>query len=265
MPAGEFVLGYPDGSGTLPRSPATVAECDPNGLLEAHRKWPERRDLGKHGTYLVIRQLAQDVEKFWDYLEAEKAPGETAQALGAKLFGRRMDGTTLEPVPQFDKATNNLFDFSDDPDGLHCPLGSHIRRANPRSFGTEDPEQAKEKLKVTNRHRILRRGRVYTRDERVAEGLLFLCLNASINRQFEFVQSTWCNNQFFHGLEREVDPTIGTVRAPAHGLGPVDRYTIPNDPYRRVLYGLKQFVTVKGGAYFFLPGMNALKLIAQAP
>lgn len=275
VPAGEFVLGYPDGTDpdwanfdgteTLPRSPATAAESDPSNLLESHWEWPERRDLGMHGTYLVVRQLAQKVEEFWKYLEAAKAPGETAEALGAKLVGRHKNGMTLEPEPQSNKAKNNIFDFSNDPDGLYCPFGSHIRRANPRTFGTEDPKKAKEKLKVANRHRILRRGRVYTGENRIAEGLLFLCLNASINRQFEFIQSTWCNNQFFHGLEREVDPIIGTVRPAAGGLDPVDRFTIQNEPYRRVLIGLRQFVTVKGGAYFFMPGLDALKFIAQAP
>ena len=275
VPAGEFVLGYPDGTDknwddfdgteTLPRSPATTAESDPNNFLSAHPEWEQRRDLGRNGTYLVVRQLEQNVEAFWDYLKTVKAPGKTAEKLGAKLVGREMDGTTLELEPKSDFDDNNLFDFSNDPNGVHCPFGSHIRRSNPRAFGMEDPKEAKDKLMVTNRHRILRRGRVYTGESDVAEGLLFLCINASINRQYEFIQSTWCNNQFFHGLEREVDPIIGTLRPEKGGLARVDRFSIQDEPYRRVLNSLEQFVTVKGGAYFFMPGLTALKFIASVP
>ena len=276
VPAGEFVLGYPDGTDpsweqfegteTLPRSPAVPVESDPSNLLNAHSEWADRRDLGRHGSYLVVRQLAQDVNAFWEFLEKAKAPGQTAKNLGSKLVGRSLDGSTLEPDPKSEFKDNNIFDYSNDPVGVHCPLGSHIRRTNPRTFGIADTKEAQNKLKITNRHRILRRGRVYTDDNDVPQGLLFICVNASINRQFEFIQSTWCNNPFFHGLEKEVDPIIGTVKPVRDGACPIHGFTIPREgSYRQVVPDIEQFVTVRGGGYFFLPGLDALRCISQAP
>ena len=123
-------------------------------------------------------------------------------------------------------------------------------------------KNAKVSLDVTLRHRLLRRARIF-KDDDGATGLQFMCFNASIVRQFEFVQSAWCNNSFFQGLQKEVDPIIGTPRAARLGVPDVDRFTIPRSPYRRVLENLPQFVTVRGGGYFFMPGMQALRFMAQ--
>ena len=123
-------------------------------------------------------------------------------------------------------------------------------------------KNSKVSLEVTLRHRILRRARVF--DEDGETGLQFMCFNASIVRQFEFVQSAWCNNAFFQSLQKEVDPIIGTPRAARLGVDDVDRFSIPREPYRRVLEKLPQFVTVRGGAYFFMPGLPALRFIAQS-
>ncbi len=263
VPSGEFVLGYPDGTNRLPRSPATSAARDVDGFLEPHWEWPDRRDFGMNGSYLVFRQLAQDRNAFWSYLENEAQGDETftAQMLAEKMVGRRMNGDAMEPTVRQGPYENNLFDFTDDEKGLHCPVGSHIRRSNPRSTGSSTPDGS---LAVTLRHRILRRGRRYRDETHNEEGLQFICFNASISRQFEFLQASWCNNQFFHGLQGEVDPVIGTVRAARHGMAAVDRYSIPNSPYRRLLSDMPTFVTVKGGAYFFMPGFNALRCLTQA-
>ena len=226
VPAGEMLLGYPDGTGKLPRSPAAAAASDPRGYLEPHWEWPERRDFGRNGSYLVFRQLAQDPKAFWDYLKAAATDEEadSALALAEKMVGRRQDGTPLAQSETTGQGANNLFDFTDDAQGLVCPIGSHIRRSNPRATGSETPEDS---LKVTLRHRILRRGRNYRDDAHDEVGLQFLCFNASIARQFEFIQASWCNSQFFHGLQREVDPIIGTMLPAGGGLGAVDRFTIP--------------------------------------
>ncbi len=264
VPAGEMILGYPDGTGKLPRTPAVSAASDPRGWLKPHWEWPERRDLGMNGSYLVFRQLAQDTEGFWRYVNEAAAGGqETPLELAEKMVGRRKDGTSMEKYPKSDKENNNLFNFAkDDAQGKFCPVGSHIRRSNPRATGSKTEKAS---LKVTLRHRILRRGRVYEDAELGEVGLQFICFNASIARQFEFIQGSWCNNQFFDGLQREVDPIIGTVRKPGNGLDAVDRFTIPRDPYRRRLDGIPTFVTMKGGGYFFMPGMAALRCIATAP
>ncbi|WGW02917.1 Dyp-type peroxidase [Tropicibacter oceani] len=258
VPPGELILGYPDGTGTLPETPATSAGLDPDGILPTHPQWRDRRDLGRNGSYLVFRQLAQHTDAFWDYVK-ETATGQgedTPVKLAEKMIGRGIDGRALAPTAT--EADNNSFDFTDDVQGLHCPVGSHVRRGNNRAVNIQN---AGVSLDVTLRHRILRRARIF--EENGETGLQFMCFNASIVRQFEFVQSAWCNNTFFQGLQKEVDPVIGTPRPARLGVEGIDRFTIPRKPYRRVLEKLPQFVTVKGGAYFFMPGLAALRFIAQ--
>lgn len=87
-------------------------------------------------------------------------------------------------------------------------------------------------------------------DER---GLHFICLCANLARQFEFVQHTWCNNPHFNGLYEDSDPLIG----PAGGRSPSRPL-----PARRRISGLPAFVHVRGGAYFFLPGIRALRYLS---
>lgn len=259
--AGELLLGYKDGTGTLPRTPATSAGLDPDGILDPHPVWHDRRDLGKNGTYMVFRQLEQNVQAFWEYAtKAAKCEGDdTPTQLAEKMIGRRKNGAALAPGKHDTRETNNDFDFTDDRDGRYCPIGSHVRRGNNRAVNIKN---AAKSLDVTLRHRMLRRARIF-KDDDGATGLQFLCFNASIVRQFEFVQSAWCNNSFFQGLQKEVDPIIGTPRLPRLGVEKVDRFTIPRSPYRRVLENLPQFVTVRGGGYFFMPGIQALRFMAQ--
>jgi deferrochelatase/peroxidase EfeB len=116
-----------------------------------------------------------------------------------------------------------------------------------------------EQLAITNRHRILRMGRrydAYRHDgRREPEGLFFMCLNADLERQFEFIQQTWSMALQFHGLENEVDPILG------RGLK-TGRLTIPT-PYGPIqVKGLGDVVQVRGGGYFFLPGRRALEWLA---
>ena len=147
--------------------------------------------------------------------------------------------------------------------GLHCPMGSHIRRANPRDGRGEIPEVG---LRLSKRHRIMRRGRLYgpppandtfQDDRQAGSGLLFMCLNADIAQQFEFVQQTWLNNGFFGGLTGEVDPIAATV--PAGG----DMYRIQARPAAKLVPRTDPIVSVRGGAYFFMPGLRALRRIAD--
>lgn len=259
VPPGELILGYPDGTGKLPETPATSAGLDPNGLLQPHPERKDLRDFGKNGSYLVFRQLAQHTDVFWDYVNwvATGEGDDTAQNLAEKMVGRRMDGCPLAPDTK--DGEDNSFDFSDDLKGLHCPIGSHVRRGNNRADNTKS---AKVSLEVTMRHRILRRARVFK--EEGETGLQFFCFNASIVRQFEFIQSAWSNNAFFQGLQKEVDPIIGTPRAARLGVAAIDRFTVQRKPYRRVLEKVPQFVTVRGGAYFFMPSLTALRFLAQS-
>ena len=106
-------------------------------------------------------------------------------------------------------------------------------------------------------HRLIRRGRTYTDgDER---GLYFLALGANLARQFEFVQHGWLNGNAFVTLDDVDDPLVG---ARAHGPS---AFTVPGHPVRSRYRDLPQFVQVRGGAYFFLPGLRALQYLAARP
>jgi deferrochelatase/peroxidase EfeB len=100
------------------------------------------------------------------------------------------------------------------------------------------------------------------RDEK--RGLHFLCLNANIGRQFEFVQNAWLMSTKFDGLSGESDPLLGNRTRIGDGL-PTDNFTIPREGgVRRCIAGLPQFITVRGGEYFFLPGIRALRYFSRA-
>lgn len=263
--AGEILLGYRNAYDQYPITP----------------HWNDF-DLGKNGTYLVFRKLQQHVAGLWSWIadHARKIAGddpaataELTELLGAKLVGRWRSGAPLSLTPERDDPTYakpehaNAFRFlRHDPDGMICPISSHIRRANPRDArgGT-----AAESETVVNRHRILRRGRsfgrplhyddaVAGRDDGTSRGLYFLCMQSSIARGFEFIQQTWLANPGFLGLHREPDPIVGNSDGKCH-------ITIPADPVRLRLDKVPTVVTNLGGGYFFLPSLSALARIAAGP
>jgi Dyp-type peroxidase family len=285
---GEFLLGYPNEYGLYTPRPLLAPQRDPDGLLLRAEDAPEAADLGRNGSYLVMRQLRQDVHGFWDALERQ-AGGDAGlrERLAAAMVGRRKDGD-----PLMAPGTVNDFTYEGDPGGLRCPLGAHIRRANPRTadlppggrgllsrlwrmLGFNAAVLKEDLIASTRFHRLLRRGRkygdvagaaraaaAYPSDAEV--GLHFICLAANIKRQFEFVQSAWMVGSKFAGLTGESDPMLGH-RLPDAGGSPTDGFSIPQagGPDCR-LSGLPQFVTVRGGAYFFLPGIRALRYLATA-
>ncbi|HEX4849011.1 MAG TPA: hypothetical protein VFV30_12775, partial [Novosphingobium sp.] len=153
--------------------------------------------------------------------------------------------------------TDNAFTYgADDPQGLACPFGAHIRRTNPRD--SKEPGDPSEQV-ITNRHRILRRGRTYRRADTGEKGMLFACLCADIERQFEFVQQFWTNAPAFHGLEHEPDPIAGADPVdPLTGARQDRVFTIPTVAGPVRLNGLSNFVQTMGGGYFFLPSRSAL-------
>jgi deferrochelatase/peroxidase EfeB len=91
-------------------------------------------------------------------------------------------------------------------------------------------------------------------DER---GLHFICLCGNIARQFEFIQHTWVASTKFAGLYDEQDPLLGTNRRDG------GTFTVQADPVRRRVGGLPEFITVRGGGYFFLPGRRAIRYLAS--
>lgn len=283
--AGEFVLGYPDSRDRIPASPSIPAAHDPVHLLpdagaDPRRQRPESaradatgwRDLGRNGTFLVVRQLAQHVAAFDRWLDAATEelaphlpdwpdPAQRREYIAAKLVGRWRDGTSLVRHPDVPgtvarpgtRPDNGFMFGADDPGGVRCPFGAHIRRANPRdSFAPGSKEQ----LATTDTHRLLRVGRPYPGDGNEPPGLLFMCLNADVERQFEFVQTSWLMNPRFHGLADEIDPLLGHG---AHATG----LTVPTGDRPLAFDRLTDFVQARGGGYFFLPGRTAFRLLAR--
>jgi Dyp-type peroxidase family len=276
--AGEFVLGYLNEYGLLSESPTVPRTSDRTGRLPAGAHGGGQVDFGRNGSYLVVRQLSQDVRGFWNYLDAATKDSDGVSdppartRLGAKMVGRWPNGAPLALAPDAEDsglADANEFGYHQiDADGYRCPYGAHIRRANPRD--SLDPKPGTdESLAVNKRHRILRRGREYgppLTEEAIWQspvgdeperGLYFICLNADIGRQFEFVNHTWVNSPNFAGLYDDPDPLVG----PPHDNGAT--FTVQATPIRRRYLGIPQFVTTRGGAYFFLPGIRATRYLAN--
>lgn len=276
MAAGEILLGHPSNQGYTAPPLRLESGHDPLGLLpaaaEPQRPYPDFtpddppafRDFGRNGSFLVVRRLAQNVEGFAQGTAAAAADlnqrcphlapsiGQTIDGewVAAKIIGRWKDGTPLidRAGPTGQGSDRNDFSFAhEDPQGLACPLGSHIRRANPRDgLDRNDPESQA----TINRHRLVRRGRPYT--EGGERGLMFTAICADIERQFEFIQQRWLFSPSFHGLPGEVDPLLGQ-----------GNFTLPTASGPVRLTGLAQWVTLKGGGYFFLPGRAALRWLSQ--
>jgi Dyp-type peroxidase family len=266
--AGEFLLGYKDELGFYPPTPTVTSSMDSSGILPELDHEPvtlfgidsEFRDFGRNGSFVVVRQMEQHVDKFHDFCRHaakehsrhSNGEGITQEWIAAKMVGRWQDGTSLvrNPNGRELREPDNDFSFADeDPQGLHCPLGSHVRRSNPRDSLGEDHET---QIKINKRHRILRIGRTYEKDGE--KGLLFMCLNADIERQYEFVQQSWVAAVSFNGLQ-EKDPTIGAQRDDA------GRFSIPSTDGSVVLTGLPSFVTTRGGGYFFMPSRSAMQYL----
>jgi Dyp-type peroxidase family len=204
--------------------------------------------------------------------------------LAAKMVGRWPGGAPLTLAPERDDpALRDADDFlyaTHDPEGLRCPFGAHIRRTNPRD--QIRPDGPAESLHMTARHRILRRGKPYgpalfdlaaldfpgdqqalqalvnLQDDHQPRGLHFVCLNASIKSQFEFIQQTWANNPHFNGLNANRDPVIGCNGNPEDNTS----MQVPRSELDLRTASLPRFVTTRGGAYFFMPSLRALTYLA---
>ena len=232
-------------------------------------------DLGQNGSYLAYRKLQQDVAAFWQFMSQEAASDGVPDIartvwLASKCVGRWPSGAPLVLAPDADDPAlgdRDDFFYAGDADGLACPLGAHIRRSNPRD-GLK-PYPAPQSLSMTEAHRLLRRGRVYgaplfdssllqhlstaqardmllsLKDDGRARGIQFLCVNASLKSQFEFVQQTWCNNVHFGGLNDNPDPLLGDRRPADERPG---RMTIQREGGSLRTRPLPRFVTVKAGA-----------------
>jgi deferrochelatase/peroxidase EfeB len=165
------------------------------------------------------------------------------------------DEKVILPPPAPSHHGDNDFLYGvEDPQAIRCPFGAHIRRANPRDSlmpGSMD------QVSISNRHRLLRVGRLYRPEKGRDPGLLFMCLNGDIERQFEFIQQTWLTSPAFHGLVGEQDPLASNGRVGATG------YMVPTHDGPVRLQPLKRFVRTLGGGYFFLPGRSLLAYLGD--
>ena len=241
MKAGEFILGYPDEYGVTANSPQ-----------------PEL--LARNGSYMAYRRLAEHVGRFRDFLRQHGETAEEQELIAAKLMGRWRSGAPLvlspdkdDPELGADPQRNNDFNYKEmDPHGYAVPLGSHARRMNPRDTAAN-----------MNRRRMIRRGATYgphlpdgEAEDGAERGIAAFIICASLIRQFEFAQNVWANDRNFHELGNERDPIIGAQDGTLE-------FKIPKRPIRKKIVGLPAFTTVRGGAYFFLPGLKALDYLAS--
>ncbi|MEW6640457.1 MAG: cytochrome P450 [Pseudomonadota bacterium] len=279
---GEFILGYRNNQNYFPPTPTVDPESDhidalPNVPAGAYARFPAfatkppyTRDFGRNGAFLTIRQFALDADGF-DAFTRQKADelrartglstidgaDVTADWVAAKLMGRQRSGVPL--IAGSTLANDNDFSYgTDDPQGLTCPFGAHMRRANPRdSLEPLDPMQQQ----ITNRHRLMRRGRSYIATDgagREEKGLLFIGVCADIERQFEFIQQSWISSPVFHGLTDEPDPITATAVPGAPRV-----FTIPTHAGPVILDGMQSFTAVRGGGYFFLPSRSAMRYLVN--
>jgi len=238
--AGEFFLGYPDETGLL-------------------APLPQPEILSRNGSYLAYFRLQEHVGTFRDFLQQHGKTAEEQELVAAKLMGRWRSGAPLVLAPKKDDPElgkdmqrNNDFNYGTmDPHGYACPVGSHIRRMNPRDTAEN-----------MQRRKMIRRGGTYgpplpegAPEDGVERGIAAFIGCASLVRQFEFAMNVWANDPNFKELENERDPIFGTQD------GTYDM-TIPKRPIRMKFKGLPAFTTVRGGAYFFLPGLKALRYLA---
>ena len=237
--AGEFFLGYPDEEG----GPAAL---------------PQPAILSRNGSYLAYVRLEEHVGAFRDFLRRHGETHEQQELIAAKLMGRWRSGAPLVLAPDKDdpelgadlQHTNDFAYAEKDPYGYACPLGSHIRRMNPRDTATN-----------VKRRKMIRRGGTYgpplpegAPEDGKERGIAAFIGCASLVRQFEFAMNVWANDPNFHELGNERDPFVGTQD------GTYDM-TIPKRPIRKKITALPAFTTVRGGAYFFLPGIKALRYL----
>ncbi|MGO9929545.1 MAG: Dyp-type peroxidase [Mycobacterium sp.] len=240
LKAGEFILGYPDENGPV-------------------ANLPQPNVLSRNGSYMAYRRLEEHVALFRDYIRDNAQNPDGEELLAAKLMGRWRSGAPLVLAPEkddpelgSDPMRNNDFNYKEmDPHGYACPLGSHSRRLNPRDTAH-----------YMNRRRMIRRGATYgpalpegAPDDGVDRGIAAFIICADLVRQFEFAQNVWINDRTFHELGNEHDPICGNQD------GTMD-FTIPRRPIRKVLKRLPAFTSLKGGAYFFMPGINAMRYLA---
>jgi Dyp-type peroxidase family len=231
---------------------------DPNGQHE-----------DSYGSYLVYRKLEQNVKAFReDQQQLAKTLNVKDELAGALVVGRFYDGTpvTKSDIPTYAVTPTNNFNYDADLQGAKCPFQAHTRKTNPRgdTGRVESSPGFDEALTIEKNHRIARRAISYgendpTKEPETGSGLLFLCFQADIENQFNFIQSAWANPSHFVKVGVGIDPLIGQTGKPQNSPPAV----VPKWPTKwgeteTKEYNFKLWVTMKGGEYFFAPSISFL-------
>lgn len=245
--AGEFILGENSETG----KPVAM---------------PEPPELGRNGSFVVLRKYESRVGAFNDYIRSQAGDEAAEELLGAKMVGRWRSGAPLTLAPEHDDpelgadpARNNGFDFSKDPRGLMCPHAAHMRRLNPRDSQLTI-------MTDVNIHRIIRRSSTFgpkwnrslsAKDDNGERGIFFIFISARAYDTIEFFQQEWINRGNFIDLAEERDPVVGLQDTPG-------TFTIPQVPVRKRVDGVTTFNQLRGGEYLFMPSLGALRWIGGA-
>ena len=242
---GEFLLGYP---------------CESGAVLPM----PQPDVLGRNGIFVGVRKIHTRVAAFRRFLRANSPDAEGEELLAAKMVGRWRSGAPLSLAPTADDpslATDvdrlNDFTYADEPQGLACPHGAHIRRMNPRDSSLTT-------LADPRIHRIIRHGAVYGSalpdsildDDGAERGLFFTFMSARADA-LEFLKREWIDDGNTFDLGSERDPIAGNN----DDDGAI--FTIPARPVRRRLRGLERFTVTRGGEYAFVPSLSALRWLTD--
>lgn len=243
-------------------------------VLVPDRNTPEPDSFG---SYFVFRKLEQDVLHFklreQDLADALGLTGPERERAGALVVGRFEDGTpvVLSQTDGLLPIKENNFQYGADPDGQKCPFAAHIRKTNPRGDIGRQIDPALTQGTAERPRRIARRGITY--GKRVSHpddvqaigdlptggvGLLFMCFQASIANQFAFIQKRWANDSGFVRGGVGADPVIGQ---PGAGRATPEWPPQWGQPGTRP-FDFGQFVTMKGGEFFFAPSLPFLKSLS---
>jgi len=288
LETGEFILGHRDEASELPASPQPPLLAF-NGTFMVYRKLHE--NVGSFNRYLSEmgkdypggkemlaakfagrwRESGAPISEFPTEAEANSF-NEKLSAAEARVYNEQPN-PSKDAVEEYTELRKQLvaFNYNKDPHGASCPMGAHTRRINPRGALEHGVEAFKTPGALVNRRRILRRGLPYgevkddTKDNG-NHGIIFMVINASISRQFEFVQQQWVNYGNDFNLANDKDPLIGNHGVNAAGK-PDGRMKLETDPKGNdvpfLCTNLPRFVETRGGDYFFIPSLTALNMLAK--
>ncbi|MFQ1701948.1 Dyp-type peroxidase [Loktanella agnita] len=302
LETGEFILGHPDESQELPPA-ARPPEFTYDGTFMAYRKLHENvgtfHEVINEETAQFAKAMDIPVEEARDTLLA-KMCGRWSDGVPLTLVPDHADwikfgqdkgwrdpktGAMLKTIPAWKAQLEYIrspeasdFRYGDDMAGFKCPVGSHLRRVNTRDYldplntlgfnakTGEQPTNADASSALNKRRRILRRGLPYGppnfdhKDDETEQGVIMLIMGTSIERQFEFVQQQWIQYGLDFNQGNNTCPLLGDH---AHHK----RFTIASHPSSGkppyIMSKLKTFVECRGGEYFFIPSMVALRMLAM--